>query len=74
MIENTLRSLGGVGLYGLISVCLFFGFFVCMLLWAARLKKPYLSSMQSLPLNEESERKAGPSEKTIKPDTIYERR
>jgi hypothetical protein len=53
MIENTLRSLGGVGLYGLISICLFFGFFVCMLLWAARLKKPYLKTMQSLPLNEE---------------------
>jgi cbb3-type cytochrome oxidase subunit 3 len=74
MIENTLRSLGGVGLYGIISICLFFGFFICMLFWASRLKKPYLNSMQSLPLNEERENVAPAAEKPVKPDTIYERR
>jgi len=52
MIENILRSIGGVGVFGLFSVCLFFGFFTAMLFWAVRLKKPYLNSMQALPLDD----------------------
>lgn len=51
MFENILRDLGGIGLIGIISVCLFFVFFIGMLFWAARLKKPYLKAMQSLPLD-----------------------
>ena len=27
MIQNVLRNLGGIGVYGVISVCLFFAFF-----------------------------------------------
>lgn len=72
MIENTLRSLGGVGLYGIISVCLFFSFFTGMLLWAARLKKPYLNSMQSLPLNEEPEHEARATKHRTQPDSDHE--
>jgi hypothetical protein len=53
MIENVLRTLGGVGLYGIISVCLFFLFFTGMLVWALRLKKPYVNSMRGLPLDNE---------------------
>jgi len=53
MIQNVLRSIGGVGLYGIVSVCLFFLFFGVALIWAARLKKPFLKSMGSLPLQEE---------------------
>lgn len=51
MIEHVLRDLNGIEIFGIISICLFFTFFTGMLLWAARLKKSYLASMQTLPLD-----------------------
>ena len=32
-------------MYGVISICLFFAVFIGVLVWALRLKKPYLNSM-----------------------------
>lgn len=52
MIKNVLSNIGGVGLYGVLSVCLFFVVFISMLVWALRLKKPFLKSMSGLPLND----------------------
>jgi hypothetical protein len=54
MIENVIHHVGGVGVFGVISVCLFFAFFSGMLLHAARLKRPYLNSMRNLPLENEN--------------------
>jgi len=54
MIQNVLSGLGGVGVYGIISISLFFAFFLGMLIWVIRLKKPYLNSMGALPLEDES--------------------
>jgi hypothetical protein len=54
MIENVLHRIGGVGTFGIVSICLFFAFFTGMLIWAAFLKKPYLHSMRDLPLDGES--------------------
>ncbi len=54
MIENVVQNIGGVAVFGLISICLFFGFFTGLLLWSVRLKKPYLNTMQSLPLEMEA--------------------
>jgi len=51
MIENVLHDLGGVGIFGIVSICLFFTFFSGMLVWAARLKKSYLNTMGGLPLD-----------------------
>jgi len=51
MIEHVLHHLNGIEIFGIISVCLFFVFFTGMLLWASRLKKTYLHSMQELPLD-----------------------
>lgn len=51
MIRNVVEHIGGVGLYGIISVSLFFTFFIGMLIWALRLKKSYLNSMRELPLD-----------------------
>lgn len=51
MIKNVVEHIGGVGLYGIISVSLFFTFFIGMLIWALRLKKNYLNSMRELPLD-----------------------
>jgi hypothetical protein len=54
MIENVVRSVGGVAMFGMISICLFFAFFTGMAIWASRLKKSYLNSMESLPLEDGS--------------------
>ena len=52
MIQNVLRDIGGVGLYGVISVCLFFLVFSVALLRACLLKKAFLETMSALPLND----------------------
>jgi cytochrome c oxidase cbb3-type subunit IV len=54
MIKNVISSLGGVDVYGIISICFFFAFFIGMLIWAFRLKRSYLDSMRELPLDDGS--------------------
>ena len=49
-MENVLHSMGGVGVYGIISICLFFAIFTGVLVWTICLKKPYLKAMRELPL------------------------
>jgi len=51
MIKYIYENIGGVGLFGVISILLFFVFFTGMLLWASFLKKPYLNTMRELPLD-----------------------
>ena len=51
MIEHVLHDLNGIEIFGIVSVCIFFAFFAGMLIWASRLKKSYLTSMQELPLD-----------------------
>ena len=53
MIQNVLHHIGGVGVYGVISICLFFAFFTAMLVWALRAKKSYVQTMRDLPLDDE---------------------
>ncbi len=50
MIENVLHSIGGVGVFGVLSICLFFAVFLGVLGWTLCLKKPYLKAMRELPL------------------------
>jgi hypothetical protein len=52
MIKNVLTDIGGVEVYGIISICLFFVVFTGAMLWAASLQKPFLKSMSQLPLND----------------------
>ena len=52
MIQNVLHDIGGIGLYGVISVCLFFLVFSAAVLRACLLKKPFLKSMGALPLDD----------------------
>jgi hypothetical protein len=48
-----MRGIGGVGFFGIFSICLFFAFFIGMAFWAVRLKQTYLNSMSTLPLDHE---------------------
>lgn len=50
MIKNVLEAIGGIGIYGIVSLVIFFAFFSLMLLWAYRLKCGYLNEMGNLPL------------------------
>lgn len=50
MIRNVLSDIGGVGLYGVISICLFFTTFSLTLVWALLKRRPFLNYMGSLPL------------------------
>jgi hypothetical protein len=68
MEKEVLSDLGGVGIYGIISVCLFFAFFTGMLIWAACLKKTYLNSMRDLPLAD-GERALEPNPENSDPKT-----
>jgi hypothetical protein len=53
MIKNVLTHIGGIGIYGIISICLFFAVFVGVLIWALTLKQSYLNSMRRLPLEDD---------------------
>ena len=52
MIQRIVQEIGGIGLYGAISVCLFFLVFSVALVRACLLKKPFLDSMSALPLDD----------------------
>jgi len=52
MIRNVLTEIGGIGLYGVISICLFFLVFSGALVWVLLLRKPHLKSMSRLPLED----------------------
>ncbi len=52
MIRNVLTDIDGIGLYGIISICLFFMVFGGMLVWAFLQKKNILDSQSLLPLED----------------------
>jgi hypothetical protein len=52
MIKNVLSEIGGVGLYGVISISLFFAVFIGMLIWVCGMKKSFAQSMSALPLHD----------------------
>lgn len=52
MIKAVLEHIGGVGVYGVISICLFFAVFVGVLIWVARMKRAHADTMAALPLND----------------------
>ena len=62
MIQNVLRELGGVGIYGVISVCLFFLVFTVAMVWALARKKSFLNSMSLLPLQDDRTPEHNPGE------------
>ena len=50
MYQNVLTGIDGIGLYGVISIAIFFSFFTGMLIWAFRQKPNQLNHMAKLPL------------------------
>jgi len=56
MIKNVLSDIGGIGLYGVVSICLFFAVFMGMLIWAFRMKKAFAQKMSACPLHDGEKR------------------
>ena len=59
MIKNVLENIGGIGLYGVISICLFCLVFAGAFLRAMALKQSVCDTLSALPLTDESEPKSG---------------
>jgi len=54
MIQNVLKSLGGIEVVGVISMILFFACFLGVLLWTVFLKRSYVETMSHLPLDKDA--------------------
>lgn len=54
MIKNVLTQSGGMAIYGVVSICLFFTVFVAAIVFTAMRRRQYLNHMSSLPLEDES--------------------
>lgn len=52
MIKNVLSSMGGIEVYGIISVCLFFIVFSVAVGFALKVKRPLARRMGALPLDD----------------------
>jgi hypothetical protein len=48
-----LKAISGVEIYPLISLLIFFTFFVGLTIWVFRVDKTYLKKMENLPLDQE---------------------
>jgi hypothetical protein len=53
MIRNITTHMGGIEIYGIISVCLFFTVFTASIIWALLQKKATLNALSALPLENE---------------------
>ena len=53
MIKNILQDIGGIGLYGVISLCLFFTVFSSALLYTLLQRSSFCERMSALPLQDE---------------------
>ena len=54
MIKNVLEDIGGIHVYGIVSICLFFAVFLGVIVWVARMKKSHAETMSALPLDDAS--------------------
>jgi hypothetical protein len=52
MIQNIVRDIGGIAVFGIISVCLFFTVFGAAMIFALLQKKSFCKSMSALPLED----------------------
>lgn len=52
MHKNVLESISGIEIYPLISLLIFFVFFVITIIWLFKVDKSYLEKMSNLPLEE----------------------
>ena len=54
-VRHHLESISGIEIYPLISLSIFFIFFIALLYYVFKMSKNYIKSMESLPLENEKE-------------------
>jgi cbb3-type cytochrome oxidase subunit 3 len=52
-VKGHLESIDGVGIYPLISLLIFFIFFVALFWWVITAKKEYIKNVSNIPLDKE---------------------
>jgi cytochrome c oxidase cbb3-type subunit 4 len=55
MYKNVLESIQGITVYPLISLAIFFTFFVLLIVWVVRIKKSDIEAYSKLPLEEDDQ-------------------
>ncbi|MXN90100.1 CcoQ/FixQ family Cbb3-type cytochrome c oxidase assembly chaperone [Flavobacterium sp. Sd200] len=53
--KHNLESIAGVDIYPIISLLIFFLFFVCLYTWTYTYKKEKISEMSNLPFSDEND-------------------
>lgn len=51
---NYLKTISGVEIYPLISLLIFFTFFIGLSIWVLKVNKAYLKEMENLPLDNDN--------------------
>jgi hypothetical protein len=53
--KNYLESIAGVGIYPMVSLFIFLGFFTVLTIWALKVNKGYINSIKNIPLGNEND-------------------
>ena len=54
-VKHYMESIAGIEVYPLISLCIFFVFFIGLIYYVVKMNKNYVETMESLPLEKETE-------------------
>lgn len=54
MYKNVLETMQGIEIYPLISLAIFFTFFVVLLVWVIRMKKSDIDEISRIPLEDDA--------------------
>ena len=54
-IKGHMESIAGIEIYPVISLLIFFTFFVLLFWWVFTAKKEYISNMEQIPLEQDNE-------------------
>ncbi|MEO1051891.1 MAG: cytochrome C oxidase Cbb3 [Bacteroidota bacterium] len=52
MYKHILRNIQDIEIWPVISLTIFFIFFVCLVLWVIKVDKKYIGKMESMPLDD----------------------
>ena len=54
-VKHYMEDIAGIEIYPLVSLCIFFLFFVVLIVYVARMSKKQIAWMESLPLDDNNE-------------------
>ncbi|MFD0863824.1 CcoQ/FixQ family Cbb3-type cytochrome c oxidase assembly chaperone [Sungkyunkwania multivorans] len=54
-VKNHMESITGIEIYPMISLVIFFGFFMLLFLWVVTAKKEYIKEVSNIPLDNQNQ-------------------